>query len=366
VKGDKLHAKKVRQQYAAAHSYFLGVRSPPMDQPERPTLRLDMLLTAHKLLMMDLCVTPGEFRTVPARCGNRHFVPPEEIAGLMEELVSALAVVLARRDLTMSAKAAWALGHLLAIHPFNDGNGRLGRLLANWVLVTCGLPFAVVLCSSDSQRADYIKVGRSHRFQRNFFFWATLALCPASHTLLCVLGTGLQVFPRGRHDFGARARDLLCHLAGLARVRSIARDDDAHWAAGCSIFSKVLYIVNLFSTYTRALTFENVYEQDAAERETINHIRRTGTEGSCIVCQEPGPNIMTTCCAAPYHITCLTKWLVSGHNSSCCKCRQEISYHPPRLPPALSAAVPVRARRGAALLGADRGGGGGGEGGGGE
>ncbi len=34
VKGDKLHAKKVRQHYAAAHAYFLGVRSPsPLRTP---------------------------------------------------------------------------------------------------------------------------------------------------------------------------------------------------------------------------------------------------------------------------------------------------------------------------------------------
>ena len=95
---------------------------------------------------------------------------------------------------------------------------------------------------------------------------------------------------------------------------------------------------------------------DRAERATLDHIKRTGTDGSCIVCQEPGPNIITTCCAAPYHITCLTKWFVSGHNSSCCKCRQEISYHAPRHPPALSAAIPPRARRGVvAHVGAGRG-----------
>jgi len=174
VKGDKAHAQKVRQQYAAAHEYLLGARSPRTDEPEPRALRLDMLLTAHKLLMRDLCVTPGEFRTVPARCGNCHFALPTEIAGLMEQLVSGLAVVLARRDMSMSGKAAWAMGHLLAIHPFNDGNGRLGQLLANWVLVSCGLPFAVVLCSSDAQRADYIKVCRAYTDSEcvfGFVFW---------------------------------------------------------------------------------------------------------------------------------------------------------------------------------------------------
>jgi hypothetical protein len=64
VKGDKLHAKTIRQQYAAALAYFLGVRSPPMDQPERPTLRLDMLLTAHNLLR----ITFASCRVNSGRC----------------------------------------------------------------------------------------------------------------------------------------------------------------------------------------------------------------------------------------------------------------------------------------------------------
>ena len=80
------------------------------DGAERPTLRLDTVLTAHKLLIMDLSVTPGEFRMVPARCGNRHLVPPAEIAGLMEELVSALAVVLARRDLMNEREGSMGTG----------------------------------------------------------------------------------------------------------------------------------------------------------------------------------------------------------------------------------------------------------------
>ena len=181
VKGDKLHAERVMRQYAAAHAYLLGGSSGDAVTATTPgailrasaaasypapkdgsvgdrVLSLDMLLTTHKLLMTDLCASPGVFRCVPARCGNRHFVVSCEIPRLMEELVASLKVVLARQDLSMSAKAAWAMGHLLAIHPFVDGNGRLARLLANWVLVCCGLPFAVVLCSSDSQRDEYIKV----------------------------------------------------------------------------------------------------------------------------------------------------------------------------------------------------------------
>jgi hypothetical protein len=155
LKGDRVHAQKVRRQYEAAHAFLLGGSK---GDKESRSLSVEKLLTAHKLLMHGLCEAPGDYRRIHARCGNRRFVPPCQVPGLMKEMVKALDVVLARRDISMSAKAGWLLGNLLAIHPFNDGNGRLARIVANWVLVSCDLPFSVVLCSSDSQRADYIQV----------------------------------------------------------------------------------------------------------------------------------------------------------------------------------------------------------------
>ena len=46
-----------------------------------------------------------------------------------------LRYIMRRTDLSPEAKAAWALNEFLAIHPFRDGNGRLARLLLNWVLL---------------------------------------------------------------------------------------------------------------------------------------------------------------------------------------------------------------------------------------
>ena len=51
--------------------------------------------------------------------------------------------------------AAISLG-FVGIHPFADGNGRLGRILVNWVLHRCGVPFAISLCGTPQHRASYI------------------------------------------------------------------------------------------------------------------------------------------------------------------------------------------------------------------
>jgi len=274
VKGDKVQAQKVGTQYMAAGNYLLGGAGAALGSSKggmyvtSSSLSLDSLKTAHKVLMRNLCVLPGEFRTVPARCGNRHFIPPAAIPSQMKEFVLALGFLLSRQDISICAKAAWALGHLVAIHPFADGNGRLARLLANWVLASCDLPFAV-LCSADSQRAE-IQACKSFDIEGR------------TKQLAHVISSGAL---QGWHEFDC------------------VRD--------------------------RAM---RTGQQDASERCSIKHIKRTAKDGTCIVCQEQGPDIVTTCCAASYHITCLTKWLVSGHNSSCCKCRSEISYVPPRHP----------------------------------
>ena len=45
---------------------------------------------------------------------------------------------------------------LIDIHPFRDANGRLARIVCNWVLKRCGVPFAICLCSTPDQRLRYV------------------------------------------------------------------------------------------------------------------------------------------------------------------------------------------------------------------
>jgi Fic family protein len=88
--------------------------------------------------------TPGEYRTSQnwiggPRPGLAAFVPPppEEVAGCMGALENFLHDVPARTPTLV--KAALAHAQFETIHPFLDGNGRLGRLLITLLLVREGV-----------------------------------------------------------------------------------------------------------------------------------------------------------------------------------------------------------------------------------
>jgi Fic family protein len=98
------------------------------------------LLAFHATLMADdERAQPGRVRAVQNWLGGRldspldaEFVPPppEEIADLLGDLVA----FLTREDLPPVAQAAIAHAQFETIHPFIDGNGRVGRCLIHVVL----------------------------------------------------------------------------------------------------------------------------------------------------------------------------------------------------------------------------------------
>lgn len=79
-----------------------------------------------------------------------HYAKPEEVAAKMEELVNWYnnEIELSPEDL-----AAYLHYRFVRIHPFDDGNGRVARLLMNYVLLKHNLP-PVIIKSAD--KANYL------------------------------------------------------------------------------------------------------------------------------------------------------------------------------------------------------------------
>lgn len=125
----------------------------------RPLTAAD-IRDVHRTLMADAParVTPGEYRREQNWLGGRldspidaQFIPPpeDEVDGLMADLIS----FINRDDLPPVAQAAIAHAQFETIHPFLDGNGRVGRCLIHVVLRRRGLaprfvpPVSIVLAA---------------------------------------------------------------------------------------------------------------------------------------------------------------------------------------------------------------------------
>jgi hypothetical protein len=228
-------------------------------------MTVSIICETHAILGQDVCQGNGKLRTRPVRLGQCRFCQHLEVPSAMDRYVQALEKVIAREDLTPHAKSAWAGMHLLSIHPFIDGNGRLSRLLINWVLKQCGLDFPIVLCSSDEQRTA----------------WAN------------ALAHGLRSSPDRPQS------------QPLALVIAIE-------LAKCWTETE--------REYERAAKDR----EEATEDRILRKARTRAQEGSCAICLDGSPNMMVLCCGAAYHHACLSRWLQTAPNAVCPTCRSVI------------------------------------------
>ena len=111
----------------------------------------DLIQETHRILMNGLKTeegTPikaGEYRQIALRAGDHVFLPQEHVSRAMEKLV--LDYNRKANDISHDPYelASWLLYHFVTIHPFEDGNGRMCRLLACYSLLRDGLPFPVTI-----------------------------------------------------------------------------------------------------------------------------------------------------------------------------------------------------------------------------
>lgn len=91
---------------------------------------LDDLLLAHKILMDEILTTAGSFRSVNVKVGEHIAPQPNMVNDLMLYLFSWLK----NSDEHMLLKSCIFHYEFEFIHPFSDGNGRIGRLWQSVIL----------------------------------------------------------------------------------------------------------------------------------------------------------------------------------------------------------------------------------------
>jgi Fic family protein len=92
----------------------------------------------HSLVLMDRQSDKGVYRSVPVRVGAFHPCQPYEVPIQMERLMIDYDGEM--KNLHVIERAAIFHLRFETIHPFIDGNGRVGRLLLNFELMKEGYP----------------------------------------------------------------------------------------------------------------------------------------------------------------------------------------------------------------------------------
>jgi len=82
------------------------------------------------------------WRTASVGLRGWRYVPPNPKK--IPDLIGGLERFAAREDLAPVARALLVHLEFVTIHPFMDGNGRLGRLLMNYALLSAGLPWVTI------------------------------------------------------------------------------------------------------------------------------------------------------------------------------------------------------------------------------
>lgn len=114
----------------------------------------------------------GHYREVPAYITNSKFVPPppQQVRGMMKDLVGKINKNPEKPDPV--ALAAVTHHSFETIHPFEDGNGRTGRLISNLILMRNGFPPIII---ENKERKRYFKmlddICRTHAYEKIIYFF---------------------------------------------------------------------------------------------------------------------------------------------------------------------------------------------------
>jgi Fic family protein len=132
--------------YDQSLQYYRDKLSPPLSLP--------VVRHIHSELFRGLDNKRGEFRSLAIHIRGAKVIPPEfDVAAYLHVALS----IMEDEFRTLPILLAVARAHTLfeSIHPFPDGNGRVGRVLLNYLVISKGYPPIVIKGISKEERDRY-------------------------------------------------------------------------------------------------------------------------------------------------------------------------------------------------------------------
>ncbi|MBR3414606.1 Fic family protein [Candidatus Saccharibacteria bacterium] len=192
IRGQIKHDASVREVYEAKN---LGKVMELLIENPNEKLTPILILALHKMLLEGINDEwAGRFRTGDqwVRVGTHIGANPDFVNGLVYELVDNFNQ---KDNRELLEKIAYFHAEFENIHPFPDGNGRIGRVLVNQQLMKENLP--PIIIRSKNKQTDYypffdsyLKTGRADDFEALF----TNLLLESLHKRIAIL-SGEKIIP---------------------------------------------------------------------------------------------------------------------------------------------------------------------------
>jgi len=247
-------------------------------------------------------INSSSYRTKPVRASNTHFCPPNRINDEMECVF---------QQMEMYAEARWRSGAAAAaatnntvyfynaismaaiwmyaianVHPFRDGNGRLSRIICNYVLKRLlKMPFVITLVATPQQRKEFIE---SMKFG--------------------------QIMIRQLSSSSATTA-----ISGFDSDNMFDIDTPIFLKLIDTILDRLSHAIHQFQALLREKSSAAEAQREA---KIIRKYRVRAANGQCIICLDDKPNIATLCCGQAVHLNCIAEWL--SNQQSCVSCRSPL------------------------------------------
>lgn len=134
----------------------------------------DMIKEAHRIMMAGLSneqgipVDNGEYRQSSVFAGIHQFPSHDCIQRNMTRIVREYNEKVSTADHDPYELASWLYFEVVSLHPFDDGNGRISRLLWCYSLMKDGIPFPVMLTSGHKKSQKHLV--KCIKRDENYFF----------------------------------------------------------------------------------------------------------------------------------------------------------------------------------------------------